>query len=127
MNLTYLYDGVHVRQEVIGTNVQEHDKSSAHILTYFWILIPGHCKQALERERERERERGRGRGRGKGEGERETGRKVQWCEPLLSVYQNSREGTLMKGRMFATRAAGMLIMNWLTQAMAWDLRQQHTH
>ena len=89
MNLTYLYDGVHVRQEVIGTNVQEHDKSSAHILTYFWILIPGHRKQALGEERdgegewerdgegEGEREGGegeRGRGRdGEGEGEREGG------------------------------------------------------
>ena len=76
MNLTYLYDGVHVRQEVIGTNVQEHDKSSAHILTYFWILIPGHRKQALGEERdgegEGEREGGEGEREG-GEGEREGG------------------------------------------------------
>ena len=32
----------------------------------------------------------------------------------------------MKGRMFATRAAGMLMINWLTQAMAWDLQQTYT-
>ena len=32
----------------------------------------------------------------------------------------------MKGRMLATRAAGMLMINWLTQAIAWDLQQTHT-
>lgn len=48
---------MHVRKKVTGTDIQQHDESPAHILTYLRVFIPSHCKQTLkEEERDRKRE-----------------------------------------------------------------------
>lgn len=44
---SHLYDVVHMWQETIKADFQQHDQSSADILPYFWLIICRQCKQIL--------------------------------------------------------------------------------
>lgn len=55
----HLDDAVHVGDETVDADFQQHDESPAHILPHFTVLIAGQCKQTLDTKmtiRERERE-----------------------------------------------------------------------
>lgn len=47
--LTYLDDVMHVWQETVHADLQQHDESSAHILPYFWLLVCRQRKQVLQK------------------------------------------------------------------------------
>lgn len=49
LKLTHLYNVMHVWQETVQANFQQHDESSAHILPHFWFLVCRQCKQVLQR------------------------------------------------------------------------------
>ena len=100
----YLDDGVHVGKEVTGTDIQQHDEGTTHVLTYLRILVPSHCKQTL---RKREREMGEGYNEGGKERERENNLHMH----TPSHGQGTWDLTLMKGKMFSTSAEGILMMN----------------
>lgn len=40
--LTHLHDVMHVWQEAVHADFQQHDQSSAHVLPHLWLLV---CRQ----------------------------------------------------------------------------------
>lgn len=51
----HLDDAVHVWDEPVDADFQQHDQSPAHVLPDFTVLIASQCKQALDRGRGRKR------------------------------------------------------------------------
>lgn len=47
----HLDDAVHVRDEAVNANFQQHDQSSANVLPNFTVLVASQCKQTLQREK----------------------------------------------------------------------------
>lgn len=39
---------MHVRQETVHADFQQHDQSSAHVLPHFWLLVCRQRKQVLQ-------------------------------------------------------------------------------
>lgn len=57
----HLDDAVHMWDETVNADFQQHDKSPAHVLSHFTVLVTSQCKQALVRKRGEERRRTGGR------------------------------------------------------------------
>ncbi len=58
---SHLDDAVHVRDEAVDADLQQHDQSPAHILTHFAVLVTGQRKQTLDtKEGKSEEEKGGG-------------------------------------------------------------------
>lgn len=53
----HLDDAVHVWDEAVDADFQQHDQSPAHILPHFTVLITGQCKQTLDSEERSEKGR----------------------------------------------------------------------
>lgn len=47
--LNHLDDVMHVWQETVHADFQQHDESSAHILSHFWLLVCCQRKQVLQK------------------------------------------------------------------------------
>lgn len=47
---TYLNDAVHVRDEAVNADLQQHDQGSAHILSDLRVLISSQGEQALHKD-----------------------------------------------------------------------------
>lgn len=47
--LTHLDDVMHVWQETVHADFQQHDESSAHVLPHFWLLVCRQGKQVLQK------------------------------------------------------------------------------
>lgn len=45
--LAHLYDVVHVGQEAVQANFQEHDERPAHVLSHLGLLVCRQSKQVL--------------------------------------------------------------------------------
>lgn len=45
----HLNDIMHVWQETVQADFQQHDESSAHVLSHFWLLVCRQSKQVLQR------------------------------------------------------------------------------
>lgn len=53
----HLDDAVHVWDEAVNADFQQHDQSPAHVLPHFTVLVTGQCKQTLDT-KETRKERG---------------------------------------------------------------------
>lgn len=49
---------MHVWDEAINANFQQHDQSPANVLPHFAVLITGQCKQTLDTKRDKEKNGG---------------------------------------------------------------------
>lgn len=45
---SYLNDAVHVWDEAVNADFQQHNQSPAHILPHFTVLITSQCKKTLD-------------------------------------------------------------------------------
>lgn len=101
----YLDDAVHVRDEPVDADLEQHDQRATHILAHLRVIVHRQGKQMLRRRGTRVCSVGRNRRPG----------------PQPTHSQWGGTPTSMKVSMLSIRAWARSMMNWFTQAIAWDL------
>lgn len=100
---TYLDEAVHVGDKTVNADLQQHDQSSTHVLPDLRIFICCQKKQAL-----------------KGSVVTLNNVKKSFLVQTWKLAPNTQL-TSMKVSMLSIRAWALLMINWFTQAIAWDL------
>lgn len=101
----YLDDAVHVRDEPVDADLEQHDQRATHILAHLRVIVHRQGKQVLWRRSTRVSSVGRSR--------------LLAPQPTHSHWGSTP--TSMKVSMLSISAWARSMMNWFTQAMAWDL------
>lgn len=90
---------MHVGDKPIDSHFQQHHQGAAHILPHLRVIVHSQGKQVLQG----------------GEGQPQQGPWPSPCSPP------AWQPTSMKVSMLSISAWARSMMNWFTQAMAWDL------
>lgn len=95
----HLDDAVHVGDEPVDPHFQQHHQGTAHVLPHLRVVVHGQGEQVLQG----------------GWDQLQPGPRPLPCSP------SARQPTSMKVSMLSISAWARSMMNWFTQAMAWDL------
>lgn len=95
----HLDDTVHVGDEPVDPHFQQHHQGTAHVLPHLRVVVHGQGEQVLQG----------------GWDQLQPGPRPLPCSP------SARQPTSMKVSMLSISAWARSMMNWFTQAMAWDL------